>query len=205
MRSRGSPEPVSSVACRHRRHEHALAAAVHPPHVVAHPAPEPRRAAEHRGVGREIGMEAADQRQPCLPAIQSAVRPSGPGVVRCSTSTGLAAHAADIRANAARTSASRRRTESARRASAAPDSRADRSPSAGGRVDPRLQSGGRMRQQRRQRRRDAVDLVEVVVGEDGDAHVTPPAPGMRATSGAGRATRSNSRFSLNRSSMTKWR
>ena len=181
-----------------RGHEHRLASAVEPPHVRVHQAPEARGAAQDRGVVAEIGMKAADERQVLTGAEVSRGETDGPRRRHVhepyAVGRELASQPSDARDVHAHVAVERDRQAE----------RADREVlrlvdlEIGCRVDADPQVPRRMPKQRLQRRGDAVGLVEVVVGDDRDAH--------HAASGSlidGRSTRSRRRLRLNRSSRMK--
>ena len=149
-----------------RRHEYPLATAVQPAQVEPQPALEAGRTAEHPDVAAEVGVEAADQGQVEGGGDVQGGQPHG---ARGGQMNELHAVGAHPRAQAPQA----RQIDPHLAAERQADARGPQGQIAGPLhrpvgmgVDTRLDAGRRVAQQRRQRGGDAVDLGEVVVGED---------------------------------------
>ena len=172
-------EPIAGVA---GRDQHLPAGAVQPSHVGVHATGEHRRPGQETDVFGEIGVEAAYRRQ--AEAGRKVLRGQAHGTRRRDVDQ------ADVVGGEVTAEATERRrvhphlsvpgnghAERGQRQivwSIAAELRC--------RIDPRVDVVGQMPQHRTQGGRDAVGLVEVVVGEDGDSHHATPAAGDPAVS-----------------------
>ena len=156
-----------------RRHEYPLATAVQPAQVEPQPALEAGRTAEHPDVAAEVGVEAADQGQVEGGGDVQGGQPHG---ARSGQMNELHAVGAHPCAQAPQARQINPHLAAKRQA----DARGPQGQIAGPLHRPvgmgvyaRLDAGRRIAQQRRQGGGDAVDLGEVVVGEDGGPDRAP--------------------------------
>ena len=157
-----------------RGRENLDALAVRPAHVFAHQRAEPHGSAEQGRIRRQVGVKAADHRQPQAPGREHRGEPDRPWRRQMDDVNPVRPRAGheleeprDIHAHVPI-----ERNRHAQRAHREVVGCLDRQ--RGRRVDPQPESLGHVPQRRRQRRRDAVDLVEVVVREDRNIHIKPP-------------------------------
>jgi hypothetical protein len=157
-----------------RRNEDAGTSAIGPAHVLPHQRTETRRSAQDGGVGGKVGMKAPDERHLEAPSDEERGKSDRP---RCRQVhqidvIGLRPFEelsepweVDVHLRVERN----RQTDGAQCEVVVGLGR-QRCRGIDAQVDP----GGRRLQGRAERRGDAVDFVEVVVGEDGNLHIRPP-------------------------------
>ena len=157
-----------------RGRENLDALAVRPAHVFAHQRAEPHRSAQQGRIRRQVGVKAADHGQPQAPGREQRGEPDWAWRRQMDDVDAVRPRAGDELEEAREVHAHVpvEGDRHAKRAHREVVGCLDRQ--RGRRVDAQAEPFGHVPQRRRQRRRDAVDLVEVVVREDRDVHIKPP-------------------------------